>query len=347
MTRGLNEEGVSKLADVHRSADAVHRTSLAAAPRTGLDVRDVSHRFGEKLVLSEISLRVGTGDVHALLGPNGAGKTTLIRILAGLLHPTAGSIDISGLSPTSNARVFRQRVGFVPSGDRTFYLRISGLENLVFFARLHGMRRRDAVRRALAVLADVGLEDAARVRVADYSHGMQKRLSVARALLTSPPVLLVDEATHDLDPKGARLVRDLVAAAALQGAVVVWATQRLDEIRGFAHAVTLLDRGQVRFSGTVPELMSYALPRRFVLHVQNGRRVSSERTLEAALGGRATLARIGEKTSEHYLLSLADGVVLSDAVASLAAADVKVVSCREDRSEIEEAFLLLTEESAE
>ena len=309
-----------------------------------LDAHAVVHRFGEKLVLNGVSLQVARGEIHALLGPNGAGKTTLIRILAGLLHATDGSVEVAGFSPRSNPRLFRQHIGFLPSGDRTFYLRISGLENLVFFARLHGLRRRQAVARARAVLSEVGLEDAANVPVAAFSHGMQKRLAMARALLTSPPVLLIDEATHDLDPEGAERVRELVAAtAAERGSAVVWATQRLDEIRGFADLVTLLDC-DVRFLGTVAQLAAYATPSRFVLHLLNGNSAAqTQRTLDAALGGLATIAPIGEEEeSEHYSLSLADGVVLGDALASLAAVDVRVVSCRQERSEIEEAFLRLT-----
>jgi ABC-type multidrug transport system ATPase subunit len=106
------------------------------------------------------------------------------------------------------------------------------------------------------VLAAVGLTDAARRRVATYSHGMQKRLSIARALLTQPAVLLVDEATHDLDPEGAQRVRGLVAERAAAGAAVVWATQRVDEIGDFAHRVTLLSGGRVRFTGSVGELLA-------------------------------------------------------------------------------------------
>ena len=90
-----------------------------------LETREISHRFGDNLVLNRVSFRVGEGEIHALLGPNGAGKTTLIRILAGLLHPTVGIVNVTGFEPRANARLFRQQIGFVPSGDRTFYLRIS------------------------------------------------------------------------------------------------------------------------------------------------------------------------------------------------------------------------------
>jgi ABC-type multidrug transport system ATPase subunit len=301
-----------------------------------LDARDVAQRFGAAEVLTDVSLTIRAGEIHALLGPNGAGKTTLIRILAGLQLPTAGTVEIAGFEPSANARLFRQRIGIVVSGDRTFYLRLTGLENLVFFARLYGMRRRHAIRRAGEVLAAVGLADAARKRVGEYSHGMQKRLAVARALLTAPPVLLIDEATHDLDPEAARRVRELVAAAASDGAAVAWVTQRLDEIRGFADRVTLLHAGRTRFCGTVPQLMSHASPRRYVLHLERDREVLPE--LTPVLG---TLARIGDADSDHYVLSLGDGVVLGDALEALTAANVRVLSCQEERSEIEEAFLLL------
>ena len=308
-----------------------------------LDAGGVAQRFGDKQALDDVSLVVRAGEIHALLGPNGAGKTTLIRILAGLQHPTGGSVEVGGLRPSANARLFRQRIGFVASGDRTFYLRLTGLENLLFFARLHGLPRRQAAQRALEVLADVELTDVARKPVSQYSHGMQKRLSVARALLTSPPILLIDEATHDLDPEAARRVRSLVAAQAAAGTAVVWVTQRLDEIRGFADVVTLLHSGRVRFVGTVPQLMSFAAPRRYVLHLaQDPRLPAVLDTVRAALGETATLAQIQD--SDHYVLALADGVILGDTLGAFAAADARVLSCQEERSEIEEAFLFLVED---
>jgi ABC-2 type transport system ATP-binding protein len=310
-----------------------------------LDARRVSHQFGDKPVLKDVSLTIAPGEIHALLGPNGAGKTTLIRVLAGLLHPEAGSVRVAGLDPTSNSTAFRQRVGFIPSGDRSFYLRISGLENLLFFGRLHGLRRREALRRAHDALAEVGLADSARLRVGEYSHGMQKRLAVARARLSDPEVLLVDEATHDLDPEGAHRVRELIASTATRGGAVLWTTQRLDEIGGFARRATVLHRGEVRFVGTVPQLTSHAPPRRFVIDTFNGPPTSSpEPTLERALAGKAALTVVGDPHSGQYVLDLAEGVPLGSALEALGEVGVRIVSCREERSQIEEAFLLLTKD---
>ena len=307
-----------------------------------IEAHAVGQRFGRKQVLGSVSFEVQPGGIHALLGPNGAGKTTLIRIISGLLVPTDGVVRIFG-APADSSRATRRLIGLVPSGDRSFYLRISGLENLTFFARLHGMSRRAAVTRAREVLEEVGLTEAATTRVGFYSHGMQKRLSVARALLAAPPILLIDEATHDLDPDGARRVRELVAAASERGAAVVWATQRLDEIRGFADRVTLLAEGRAAFAGTVAEMMAIAVPRRYLLRLTNGRPAPD--SLESAgcnaLGSLGQLEQAGDTSVEHYVLALADDAVLGEALAALSSADIDVVTCREERSEIEQAFLAL------
>ncbi len=310
-------------------------------------IRGLVRRFGPTEALAGVSMVVHAGEIHALLGRNGAGKTTLVRTLAGLVDPDEGEVRIFGERRSDmHERRARQQIGLVPSGDRTLYLRISGLENLVFFGRLHGLRRRDAVERAWVCLEEVGLREAARRPVSGYSHGMQKRLSVARAMLMAPAVLLVDEATHDLDPQAARTVRDLVAERATAGAAVVWATQRIDEIRGFAGRVTLLDEGVVRFTGTVPQFMARAGMQRHLLRVRmpgNGLDLAAAAQAVAPLG---TLSAAGDDDAEHVVLALRDHATLGEAVSRLVASGVEVLSCQEERSGIEAAFLSMTTEPA-
>ena len=319
------------------------RAMVVPAPEQGetppaclrlVEACDLVRAFEGRPALAGVSLEVAAGEVHALLGPNGAGKTTLLRILGGLLRPDAGSAEVHG------------GVGLVPSGDRSFYLRISAFENLLFFARLHGLGRREARTRSLSALEAVGLADVARIRAGELSHGMQKRLSVARALLTDPRVLLVDEATHDLDPRAARTVRELVAGLAAGGAAVLWATQRIDEIRGFAGEVTLLREGTVRFAGSVAELSARVRVRRHVVRLErsSGRAPLPLLALRHQLAGIAAIEPAGE--DGLYVLDLAHAASLGDAFAALRAADVDVRSCREARSELEEAFVQLTEPRA-
>jgi ABC-2 type transport system ATP-binding protein len=316
-----------------------------AGSAPALEARHVFRRFGALQALRDVSLAVDDGEIHALLGPNGAGKTTLLRILSGLIDPDEGEIRLRGRRVDElGLRTYRKLFGVVPSGDRSFYLRLSGLENLLFFGRITGMRKAQALRRAWECLEDVGLAEAGKRRVGLYSHGMQKRLSVARALLADPPVLFIDEATHDLDPEGARRVQDLVSEMAKRGTAVVWATQRLEEIRGFTHGVTLLDRGEARFEGTVPQLTASYMTRRYVLRLREDG--DDAATVAArgngALRGMGTVVSVEDSDREHYLLSIRDEVILGDALASLTGSGIEVLACREERSGIENAFLQLT-----
>jgi ABC-2 type transport system ATP-binding protein len=309
-----------------------------------IDARRISHSF-QRPALSEVELQVAAGEVHALLGPNGAGKTTLLRVLAGLLRPAVGSLKVAGCDGISDPRGLRRRIGLMPSGDGTLYARISGLENLAFFARLQGFGRRDALARAVDLLELVGLAADAHKRVQTYSHGMQKRLCFARALLTEPDVLLIDEATHDLDPHAARAVRGLTRRAASRGAAVVWATQRLDEIRGFADSVTLLNTGAVCFSGSLQDLIGREVPRRYLLRLQNGGAPSAAlaQSLDRLLGSTARIRSVPRAREDDFILALADGHVIGDVLTALDRVGVRILACREERSGIEEAFVSLTE----
>ncbi|HEU5298351.1 MAG TPA: ABC transporter ATP-binding protein [bacterium] len=295
----------------------------------------MSRRFGATQALRGVSLSVRRGEIHALLGPNGAGKTTLLRILSGLTAPTEGQVHVAG------------RIGMIPSGDRTFYHRLSGRENLLFFGRLSGFGFREAARRAGEALDAVGLTGHEHVRAGQYSHGMQKRLAIARALLIHPAVLLVDEATHNLDPEGAQRVRELVRSAAARGAGVLWTTQRVEEIRGFADTATLLHHGEVRFSGTPAQLVKLASPTSFLLRIRNGRRPGDRlaAAMTEALGPIGEIAADGGGDGEHFVLTIRYGGTLGEAIAALTRVDeLEILSCHETRSEIEQAFISLTAE---
>jgi ABC-type multidrug transport system ATPase subunit len=141
-------------------------------------------------------------------------------------------------------------------------------------------------------------------------------------------------------------VRELVERAAAGGAAVLWATQRLDEIRGFAAAVTLIDHGRTRFQGTVHELLEHAVPRHYVLQLRNGSLAAGEleREVQGLLAPYGQVAAVAPEGSDHFLVSLSDDSLLGDVVARLVAAKVQVLACRQERSEIEEAFLALTRE---
>lgn len=311
---------------------------------TAVEVEGLCRRFGQVDALRGVDIEIAFGEIHGLLGPNGAGKTTLMRILCGLVDPTAGSAYVLDRK-AGRSRELREVIGLVPSGDRSFYLRLSGLENLVFFARMHGMSKRAARARALELLEAVALDDVARRPISTYSHGMQKRLSFARALINDPKVLLVDEATHDLDPLAAQQVRELTVALARRGTAVVWATQRLEELVGFAHRVTVLDHGSVAFAGSVAALAATGGAHRHLVRL-GANTTSPLPALAAALGPAGDLRPAPGEDVSHALLTLSPGVSLGEALTTIIEAGAEVLSCRDETPAIERAFLAVTGDPA-
>src|ERR671934_802180 len=167
-----------------------------------------------------ISFSVEPGELFGLLGPNGAGKTTTIKMLITLLIPTAGSARVLGYDVVKNAREVRKRIGYVFGGDRGVYERLSGLDNLRYFAELYGVPAREQKRRIAELLDLVGLTGREREKVEGYSRGMRQRLHIARGLLHDPQVLFLDEPTIGVDPVGARDLRATISGLREQGKTV-------------------------------------------------------------------------------------------------------------------------------
>ncbi len=173
----------------------------------------------------------------------------------------------------------------------------------------------------------MGLTAAGDVRVGLFSSGMHRRLGMARALLVDPTILLVDEATHDLDPAGADAIRALVQDAAHEGAAVIWATHRLEELRGFADRVTVLDRGDQAFTGTLADLTSHAEARRYVIRIRaRDATTMVDTAVRVAAGPEATI--VGSDTTDEYVVSLSNGFPLGTVIAGLSRYSFDVLTCR-------------------
>lgn len=297
-----------------------------------VEALNLSREFDGREVVKDLTLSLDRGVIQALLGPNGAGKTTVLRMVSGLMAPSGGQLRVAGGDPRE--RHIRGQIGWVPASDRSFYLRLSGRQNLTFFGQLHGIARLTSRNLADQWISAVGLEAAGSRPVRLYSHGMVKRLVLARALMCRPEVLVIDEATHDLDPAGADQIRLLVRQAADDGAAVIWATQRIAELPGFADSVIVLDEGSVRFSGSVDQFAAEAGSKSYFLVLEGS--IEFEK-LEFAWGG---LDRI--RDTGRWRMDIMEHVSLTEAFAELASRGIKVVSCSEERPDVERAFLRLT-----
>ncbi|MFO7546687.1 MAG: ATP-binding cassette domain-containing protein [Trueperaceae bacterium] len=209
----------------------------------------LTKRYGSVAAVSDVTFEVSAGEVAGFLGPNGAGKTTTLRMLAGLVRPTSGHCRVLGRSvPGPGLR----EVGTMIE-EPTFYPYLTGRANLRHAALLHG----DVPERRIAeALAFVRMENAADKKVRAYSQGMRQRLALARAILWKPKVLLLDEPTNGLDPAGIAEVREALATVADEGAAVLVSSHILAEVEKLADRVLAIDKGVLRFDGSLDRLVS-------------------------------------------------------------------------------------------
>jgi ABC-2 type transport system ATP-binding protein len=209
-----------------------------------LEVRRVAHAFGEVKALRGVDLDVHAGEMVGLLGPNGAGKTTLVRIVATLLVPDAGQVVVCGVDAARHAAGVRAHLGLAGQNASVDGL-LTGRENLELIGRLYGVDAADCRARADALLVTVGLLDAADRRADTYSGGMRRRLDLAATLIGEPSLLLLDEPTTGLDPRGRLELWDLINDIADRGAAVLITSQNLEEVERLADRVVVLDDGAV------------------------------------------------------------------------------------------------------
>jgi len=218
-----------------------------------ITVKDVRKSFGDHVVLDGVEFTVEDGTVFALLGPNGAGKTTMVRILATLLEPDHGQIEVAGHDVIREPDAVRDVIGVTGQFSAVDGL-LTGRENLALMADLNHLSRADAGRRIGELLERFELTEAADRLVATYSGGMRRRLDLSMTLIGEPRVIFLDEPTTGLDPRSRRTVWELVRGIVAEGTTVFLTTQYLDEADELADRVAILDRGRVVAQGTAAEL---------------------------------------------------------------------------------------------
>jgi ABC-2 type transport system ATP-binding protein len=201
-----------------------------------------------------VSFAIEPGELFGLLGPNGAGKTTTIKMLITLLIPTAGRARVLGFDVVEDAREVRKRIGYVFGGERGVYERLSGYDNLRYFAELYGVPARQQKRRIEELLELVDLKGREHERAEGYSRGMKQRLHVARGLLHDPEVLFLDEPTIGLDPVGARELRSTIATLTAAGKTILLTTHYMFEADALCDRIAVISQGSIVAEGTPAEL---------------------------------------------------------------------------------------------
>ena len=216
-------------------------------------LKDLTKRYGKFTAVDGISLEVQRGELFGLLGPNGAGKTTTMRMIAGILQPTGGSIQVSGVDMLARPLEAKARLGFIP--DRPFvYDKLTGGEFLRFAAALYGQGGAAVERRIDELLELFDLRQWKDELTESYSHGMRQKLIISGAMVHRPDVIVVDEPMVGLDPKSARLLKDLFRQFVDRGGTVMMSTHTLEVAEVMCDRVAIVYRGRIAAQGTMSEL---------------------------------------------------------------------------------------------
>ncbi len=284
----------------NRALDAVTVTGLTKVFKSGLTKRAF-------VAVRDLSLTVKAGEVYGLIGPNGSGKSTTMKVILGLLAPTAGETRIFGRD--SREVTSRSEVGFLPENPY-FYKHLTGLETLLFYGRLCGLSGARLKERAAEMLALTDLEDAAGRRVGGFSKGMLQRLGLAQALIHEPRLVVLDEPTAGVDPAGSRKIRDLILSFRERGLTVLVTSHLLEQMQEVCDRVGIMAHGVMVKEGRLEDLIAVQNQTELVLENVDEALLGRIRELVAASGDGARVVRTGSPrtTLERLFLESTDEV---------------------------------------
>jgi ABC-2 type transport system ATP-binding protein len=285
---------------------------------------------GRKDAVADVSLAVSRGAIHGLLGPNGAGKTTCLKMLLGLVRPSAGDFEILGVP--ARARGARANVGFLPE-QPYFPQQLTASEVLALYGRLAALTKSEIAEQTDTLLARVGLDGQQKTLISKFSRGMLQRLGLAQALLGNPQVLVLDEPASGLDPVGQRDVRNLMMSLKADGATILLSSHQLSEVETVSDEVTILHQGLVAARGHIDDLLNVS--------GETSIRAIGEGALPVAV---AAVARDSALRGTTSVFSVADEHVRA-VIDALYDHQWKLLSVQPKRATLEDYFAMLLEEA--
>jgi ABC-2 type transport system ATP-binding protein len=315
------------------------RVPAAAEPPPAIELSGLEKVYGRGkrsfAADKPTTLTVPRGQVIGLLGPNGAGKTTIIKMISGLVTPTSGSIRLGGHDVARKRSKAVRQIGAVLEGSRNVYWPLSAWENLMYFGRLKGLSGSEIKPRAQRLLTELGLWDRRHESVGSYSRGMQQKVAVSAALITDPPIILLDEPTLGLDVAAARTFKDWIAHLARdEGKTIVLTTHQLEVAQELSDRIAVIKNGEVIADLPTPELLSRHAENRYEIRV-----AGTPDGLADALPPGIQLESEGEQT--RVTLHDTDGQAVYAALDRLRAHDRALVSVGQARPGLEEVFIRL------
>lgn len=222
-----------------------------------VELKAITKRYDELVAVNNIDLTIPTGEIFALLGPNGSGKSTTLKMLLGLVQPTAGSVTVLGLDVQKEPVAVKQQVGYVPESPSVYEF-LTGIEYLDFIADIYGVPPAEKQQRINEYLKALQLEGREGDMINSYSDGMKKKLSLISAFLNKPKLLILDEPLNALDPRSARIVKDLLHQLKLQGVTTILSTHVLEIAEAVCDRIGIMYQGNILALGTINELREKA-----------------------------------------------------------------------------------------
>lgn len=219
-----------------------------------LEIRNLSKKYGDTLALNDITFSVKEGSCFGLLGPNGAGKSTTMKIITGVIEPTAGNVVVFGKDAFRERDHIRMSIGYVPQ-DITLYEQLSAYHNLQFIGEMYGLKGKELKERIERVLEEVGLLDRAKDVVKTFSGGMKRRINIAAALIHRPRLLIMDEPTVGIDPQSRNHIFDMVRRLNQEGVTVIYSTHYMEEVETLCDELAIIDHGKVIMQGSLEALI--------------------------------------------------------------------------------------------
>ena len=248
-----------------------------------IELNGLTKKYGTFTAVDNLYLTIRRGEIFGLLGPNGAGKSTTILMMLGLTEPTLGTVEVCGINSTRQPVEVKRKVGYLPE-DVGFYDDLTGLENLVYTAKLNGIAPSEAKERALLLLERVGLSDEPTKRTGKYSRGMRQRLGLADVLIKNPEVVILDEPTLGIDPSGIREFMELIFRLSREeGVTVLFSSHHLHQVQQVCDRVGLFIQGRLIAEGNIDSL-SHQLFGNELIMVEAGT-LHPNGTLQEAIAG--------------------------------------------------------------
>jgi len=308
------------------------RSQIITTDEIAIEVVNLKKQFNKFIAVDNISFSVKKGEIFGFLGPNGAGKTTTIKAMLDLIHANTGTIRIHGTDVLTHGKEAKKYVGYLPE-KVAFYSNLTALQNLGFYAEMKHASKEECI----TLLEEMGLGDVGKKRVGTFSKGMVQRLGMARALLGNPPILILDEPSGGLDPRGVVLIRDKILAMKKNGTTIFISSHILSEIQEICDRVSIINKGRLVAQDTVAELSNKLNLKPHITIMVDVMTPAIENAVKAFSGVEVL------KIQGNSIEIICDGAMKAKVILAISTAGGNILNLQTKEPSLEEVFMRYTE----